>query len=165
MRVLVVEDERELADAIVLGLRREGYAVDPAYDGLDGYVKARVHPYDVGVCLDALAAALDALAHDPYRRQAMGEAGRKRCGAVHADPDGRAAYRPVPAGAGGPGPLWRGIGHAGRGPAWYRCAPGTAIFAVCVRSYGSGPHRRTADPVSDVARCGPPGLEEDGWNR
>jgi DNA-binding response OmpR family regulator len=58
MRVLVVEDERELADAIVLGLRREGYAVDPAYDGLDGYVKAHVHPYDV-VCLDVNLPGMD----------------------------------------------------------------------------------------------------------
>ena len=56
--MLVVEDERELADAIVLGLRREGYAVDPAYDGLDGYVKARVHPYDV-VCLDVNLPGMD----------------------------------------------------------------------------------------------------------
>lgn len=51
MRVLVAEDERDLADAIALGLRREGYAVDIAYDGDDAYVKARVYPYDV-VCLD-----------------------------------------------------------------------------------------------------------------
>jgi DNA-binding response OmpR family regulator len=58
MRVLVVEDERELADAIVLGLRREGYAVDPAYDGLDGYVKARVYPYDL-VCLDVNLPGMD----------------------------------------------------------------------------------------------------------
>ena len=33
VRVLVVEDERNLADAIVRGLRREGMAVDVAYDG------------------------------------------------------------------------------------------------------------------------------------
>jgi DNA-binding response OmpR family regulator len=58
MRVLVVEDERDLADAIALGLRREGYAVDVAYDGDDGYVKARVHPYDV-VCLDLELPGLD----------------------------------------------------------------------------------------------------------
>ncbi len=31
MRVLVVEDEADLADAIARGLRREGYAVDVAY--------------------------------------------------------------------------------------------------------------------------------------
>jgi DNA-binding response OmpR family regulator len=58
MRVLVVEDERELADAIVLGLRREGYAVDAAYDGSEGYVKARVYPYDL-ICLDVNLPGMD----------------------------------------------------------------------------------------------------------
>jgi DNA-binding response OmpR family regulator len=58
MRVLVVEDERELADAIVLGLRREGYAVDSAYDGSEGYVKARVYPYDL-ICLDVNLPGMD----------------------------------------------------------------------------------------------------------
>ena len=49
MRVLVVEDERTLADAIVRGLRREGMAVDVAYDGTDGHEKAFVTRYDVVV--------------------------------------------------------------------------------------------------------------------
>jgi DNA-binding response OmpR family regulator len=47
MRVLVVEDERRLADAIARGLRREGMAVDLAGDGIDAVVKARVIRYDV----------------------------------------------------------------------------------------------------------------------
>jgi DNA-binding response OmpR family regulator len=47
MRVLVVEDERRLADAIARGLRREGIAVDIAGDGTDALVKARVVRYDV----------------------------------------------------------------------------------------------------------------------
>ncbi|HEX3802978.1 MAG TPA: response regulator transcription factor [Solirubrobacteraceae bacterium] len=47
MRVLVVEDERRLADAIARGLRREGIAVDLAGDGNDALVKARVVRYDV----------------------------------------------------------------------------------------------------------------------
>jgi DNA-binding response OmpR family regulator len=51
MRLLVVEDERDLADATAEGLRREGYAVDIAYDGDEALVKARVYPYDL-VCLD-----------------------------------------------------------------------------------------------------------------
>jgi DNA-binding response OmpR family regulator len=51
MRLLVVEDEHDLADALAAGLRQEGYAVDVAYDGEDALVKARVHPYDL-VCLD-----------------------------------------------------------------------------------------------------------------
>ena len=37
MRVLVVEDEQALAEAIARGLRREGMAVDVAYDGDSGH--------------------------------------------------------------------------------------------------------------------------------
>jgi DNA-binding response OmpR family regulator len=53
MRVLVVEDEADLADAIARGLRREGYAVDVAYDlnlpRLDGIeVVRRIRADDVG---------------------------------------------------------------------------------------------------------------------
>ncbi|NJC81855.1 response regulator transcription factor [Planosporangium mesophilum] len=49
MRVLVVEDEANLADAIARGLRREGMAVDVAYDGSDGHEMAFVTRYDVVV--------------------------------------------------------------------------------------------------------------------
>jgi DNA-binding response OmpR family regulator len=49
MRVLIAEDERQLADAIARGLRREGMAVDLAPDGTDALVKARVVRYDVVV--------------------------------------------------------------------------------------------------------------------
>ena len=51
MRVLVVEDEQDLAEAIARGLRREGYAVDLAHAGDEALVKARVYPYDL-ICLD-----------------------------------------------------------------------------------------------------------------
>jgi DNA-binding response OmpR family regulator len=51
MRVLVVEDERNLADAIARGLRRKGMAVDVAYDGDSGHEMAFVTRYDV-VILD-----------------------------------------------------------------------------------------------------------------
>jgi DNA-binding response OmpR family regulator len=47
VRVLVVEDEQPLADAVARGLRREGMAVDVAYDGEDGLEKALVTRYDV----------------------------------------------------------------------------------------------------------------------
>jgi len=47
VRILIVEDERALADAIARGLRQEGMAVDVAYDGLDGHEKASVTRYDV----------------------------------------------------------------------------------------------------------------------
>ena len=51
MRVLVVEDEVQLAEAVARGLRREGMAVDIAVDGDDGYRKAAHIRYDV-VLLD-----------------------------------------------------------------------------------------------------------------
>ena len=47
MRVLVVEDEAPLADAVARGLRREGMAVDVAYDGDLGLEKAMMTRYDV----------------------------------------------------------------------------------------------------------------------
>ncbi|POM22861.1 Transcriptional regulatory protein TcrA [Actinomadura rubteroloni] len=47
MRVLVVEDERVLADAIATGLRRDALAVDVAYDGAGALERASVNAYDV----------------------------------------------------------------------------------------------------------------------
>jgi DNA-binding response OmpR family regulator len=49
VRVLVIEDERNLADAIGRGLRRQGMAVDVAYDGDSGHEMAFVTRYDVVV--------------------------------------------------------------------------------------------------------------------
>jgi len=61
MRVLVVDDEVDLADAVAKGLRREGYAVDVAYDGTDALEKASLTPYDL-VCLDrTMPGGLDGL--------------------------------------------------------------------------------------------------------
>ena len=47
MRVLVVEDQAELADDIADGLRDQGIGADVAYDGSDGLEKALLYPYDV----------------------------------------------------------------------------------------------------------------------
>jgi DNA-binding response OmpR family regulator len=49
VRVLVVEDEEALADAIARGLRREGMAVDVAGDGGIALEKAATNGYDVVV--------------------------------------------------------------------------------------------------------------------
>jgi len=49
VRVLVVEDEGVLADAIARGLRREGMAVDVAADGGMALEKAATNGYDVVV--------------------------------------------------------------------------------------------------------------------
>ena len=49
MRVLVVEDQEQLADAIARGLRQQGMAVDVALDGHDGLEKAIATDYDAVV--------------------------------------------------------------------------------------------------------------------
>lgn len=49
MRVLVVEDEQLLADAVATGLRRHAMAVDVAYDGASALERAMVNDYDVVV--------------------------------------------------------------------------------------------------------------------
>src|SRR5690349_7287357 len=47
VRVLVVEDERLLADAVAEGLRRETFAVDVAYDGAGALERLDLNEYDV----------------------------------------------------------------------------------------------------------------------
>ena len=49
MRVLVVEDQKVLADRIAEGLRDQGIAADVSYDGADGLGKAVLNRYDVVV--------------------------------------------------------------------------------------------------------------------
>ncbi|WP_405097847.1 response regulator transcription factor [Micromonospora sp. NBC_01412] len=49
MRVLVVEDERLIADSIATGLRRQAIAVDVAYDGDAGLERLSINDYDVVV--------------------------------------------------------------------------------------------------------------------
>lgn len=49
MRVLVVEDERDLADAVARGLRRQGYAVDVAFGAILAEEKLRSGGYDLAV--------------------------------------------------------------------------------------------------------------------
>jgi len=51
MRLLVVDDESDLAEAVARGLRRDGYAVDLAFNGSEALEKLAVNEYDL-VCLD-----------------------------------------------------------------------------------------------------------------
>ncbi|MDA8197421.1 MAG: response regulator transcription factor [Actinomycetota bacterium] len=53
MRILVVEDEVRLADALRRGLQAEGFAVDVANDGTTGLKLAKESPYDV-IILDIM---------------------------------------------------------------------------------------------------------------
>ncbi len=47
MRVLVIEDDKELAEAIGVGLRRSDMVVDVATEGRAGLVRALENDYDV----------------------------------------------------------------------------------------------------------------------
>jgi DNA-binding response OmpR family regulator len=47
MRILVTEDEKDLADALAKGLERQGYAVDVAYDGEESLRLTEVNDYDL----------------------------------------------------------------------------------------------------------------------
>ena len=73
MRVLVVEDEPDLLDALTVGLRREGYAVDAALDGTSALERLSYTPYDA-VLLDLNLPDIDGL---------------EVCRAIRLDPEAR----------------------------------------------------------------------------
>lgn len=58
MRVLLVEDEVRLAQAVARGLIAEGFAVDIEHDGVDGFWRAREGAYDT-IVLDLLLPRLN----------------------------------------------------------------------------------------------------------
>jgi DNA-binding response OmpR family regulator len=60
VRILVVEDDRSLADALRRGLAEHSYAVDLASDGETAMLLARTEPYDLLV-LDVMLPRLDGL--------------------------------------------------------------------------------------------------------
>ncbi len=60
MRLLVVEDEVDLAEALGRGLRRDGYAVDVAHSGAEALERLAISPYDL-VCLDLNLPDMDGL--------------------------------------------------------------------------------------------------------
>jgi two-component system OmpR family response regulator len=58
MRILIVEDEPDLLRSLAQALREEGYAVDTAADGEDGFYKAENYDYDA-VVLDVMLPKMD----------------------------------------------------------------------------------------------------------
>ena len=60
MRILVIEDEKKVADFIKRGLKEEGYAVDVAYDGQEGSFMAATNEYDV-LILDVMLPKIDGI--------------------------------------------------------------------------------------------------------
>lgn len=49
MRILIVEDERKIANALKRALAQESYAVDVCYDSDEGLSMATTEPYDIAV--------------------------------------------------------------------------------------------------------------------
>jgi heavy metal response regulator len=60
MRILVVEDEKKVAEFISHGLAEEGYAVDVSYDGDQGYFLAATNEYDA-ILLDIMLPKMDGI--------------------------------------------------------------------------------------------------------
>lgn len=49
MRILIIEDEHKIAQALKKALQQENYAVDVSYDGDDGFAMATTEPYDLAI--------------------------------------------------------------------------------------------------------------------
>jgi DNA-binding response OmpR family regulator len=49
MRVLLLQDEDQLAHFVSLGLRAEQFVVDSARDGITGYYMATLQSYDLPI--------------------------------------------------------------------------------------------------------------------
>lgn len=60
MKILVIEDEKKIASFIRKGLEAQGFVVDVAHRGDDGYALAVSHPYDA-VVLDIMLPGRDGL--------------------------------------------------------------------------------------------------------
>ena len=60
MRILLVEDERKIANHLKKGLKQERFAVDIAYNGIDGFDLASTEPYDL-IILDLMLPKMDGM--------------------------------------------------------------------------------------------------------
>ncbi|HOU50759.1 MAG: response regulator transcription factor [Smithella sp.] len=60
MRLLLIEDDRKIANFVRRGLREAGFAVDHAENGVDGLDLLLAEPYDVAV-IDIMLPGLDGL--------------------------------------------------------------------------------------------------------
>jgi len=60
MRVLIIEDEKKISNFIKRGLKEEGYAVDAAYEGEEGYFLAKTNEYDL-IVLDIILPKMDGI--------------------------------------------------------------------------------------------------------
>jgi len=75
MRILIIEDEHKIAQALKKALEQENYAADISFDGDDGYAMATTEPYDLAIIdrmipgkyngVDIVKAMRDAKIHTP----------------------------------------------------------------------------------------------------
>ena len=56
-KILIVEDEENIARFVELELKYEGYEIDKAYDGREGFNKIKEHDYDL-IMLDIMLPVL-----------------------------------------------------------------------------------------------------------
>src|SRR5262245_52099818 len=70
VRLLIIEDERSLADALATGLRADGFAVDVAHDGVSGLESALSNPY-AAIVLDIMLPGLSG--YEVLRRMRTGQ--------------------------------------------------------------------------------------------
>lgn len=62
MRILIIEDEHKIAQALKKALKQENYAVDISFDGDDGYAMATTEPYDAAIIDWMLPGSYDGIA-------------------------------------------------------------------------------------------------------
>jgi len=60
MRILLIEDEKQIASFIKRGLKEDGFAVDVSYDGEDGLFMIKEHDYDL-IVMDILLPVKDGI--------------------------------------------------------------------------------------------------------
>lgn len=60
MKILIIEDEEDILDALALGLRKLGYVVDTAIDGEEGLELSYINEYDL-IILDLNLPSIDGL--------------------------------------------------------------------------------------------------------
>lgn len=60
MKVLLIEDEKKISNFVIKGLKEQGYVVESASEGKDGYLKASSQSYDV-IVMDIMLPGRDGL--------------------------------------------------------------------------------------------------------
>lgn len=128
MRLLIVEDEKRLADTLAKGLAAEGFATDVAYDGIDGLHRARTTSYDL-ILLDVMLPGLN---------------GYRLCSTLRADGDDTPVRTTTCASRSRMWFCWPAFGHC--------CDGGRAAAHHCCESEISSSIRRGAAAGAVIGR-------------